>query len=348
MPGWLRPAFGRPCSRRTAGSPPSPGRPGCRARRSIPTATQAASTTSGCGARWRSSRPGSSSTGRRSDDPGLYPSDHFGLSAQLRARPASRRVTRTAERWPAGRSAWPTVATTGCTPRTAWRDARGDGRRRAAMGSSSTCGLSLDGVPILLHDASLERVQGVDARAGDLTALELAGHGIPTLAEVLERVPRRAFLDVELKADLGRAVVEVLAAGRGADLQRAVVSSFEVAAIERVRGLAPAWPCWLNRDTLRPGDVRLARELGCVGLSVDWHAIDASRARAGLGGSISRSPPGPSAIPGSPDGWRRPASSRCASKDAPSRTDPGCATGRSAWRRRPYPRLGESPDDRRH
>lgn len=136
--------------------------------------------------------------------------------------------------------------------------------------------LSLDGVPILLHDPSLERVQRVDARPAELTALELAGLGIPTLAEVLERVPRRAFLDVELKADLGRAVVEVLAAGRGAELRRAVVSSFEVTAIERIRGLAPAWPCWLNRDTLRPGDVRLARELGCVGVSVDWHAIDAA------------------------------------------------------------------------
>lgn len=136
--------------------------------------------------------------------------------------------------------------------------------------------LSLDGVPILLHDPSLERVQLVDARPAELTALELAGLGIPTLAEVLERVPRRAFLDVELKADLGRAVVEVLAAGRGAELRRAVVSSFEVTAIERIRGLAPAWPCWLNRDTLRPGDVRLARELGCVGVSVDWHAIDAA------------------------------------------------------------------------
>ena len=141
--------------------------------------------------------------------------------------------------------------------------------------------LSSDGVPILLHDASLERVQGIAAEAGQLTAAELAGHGIPTLAEVLERVPRRAFLDVELKADLGRSVVEVLAAGRGADLQRTVVSSFEVAAIERIRGLAPAWPCWLNSDTLRPGDVRMAHELGCVGISVAWRAIDAgSLARA--------------------------------------------------------------------
>jgi glycerophosphoryl diester phosphodiesterase len=140
---------------------------------------------------------------------------------------------------------------------------------------------SLDGIPVLLHDDSLERVQGVAAFVSELNAAELAVHGIPTLAEVLERVPRRAFLDVELKADVGRPVVEVLAAGRGAELQRAVVSSFEVAALERIRGLAPGWPCWLNTEWLKSGDVRIARELGCVGISVDWHAIDpAGLARA--------------------------------------------------------------------
>jgi len=159
---------------------------------------------------------------------------------------------------------------------------------------------SLDGIPVLLHDESLARVQGVPALVTELTAAELAGHGVPSLAEVLARVPRRAFLDVELKADLGRAVVEVLAAGRGAELQRAVISSFEVPALERIRGLAPAWPCWLNTVHLRPGDVRTAHELGCVGISVDWHAIDpAGTARArggGLGRQVWRWRPGPSPI----------------------------------------------------
>ena len=135
---------------------------------------------------------------------------------------------------------------------------------------------SLDGIPVLLHDESLQRVQGVAALVGELTAAELASYGVPSLAQVLQAVPRRAFLDVELKADLGRSVVEVLAAGRGADLLRAVVSSFEIAALERIRSLAPAWPCWLNTDRLKASDVRVARGLGCVGISVDWHAIDAA------------------------------------------------------------------------
>ena len=76
------------------------------------------------------------------------------------------------------------------------------------------------------------------------------------LAEVLERVPRRAFLDVELKADLGRAVVEVLAAGRGAELQRAVVSSFEVAGARADPGPRPGLAVLAQHRHLRPGDVR--------------------------------------------------------------------------------------------
>ena len=131
---------------------------------------------------------------------------------------------------------------------------------------------SLDGIPVLLHDASLARVQGVAAARHRADGAPELGRrtGCRRWPRSWPRLPRRAFLDVELKADIGRAVVEVLAAGRGADLQRAVISSFEVPARRaRIRGLAPAWPCWLNTDHLRPGDVRIARELGCVGISVE-------------------------------------------------------------------------------
>ena len=114
--------------------------------------------------------------------------------------------------------------------------------------------LSADGVPILLHDATLARVQGRPEAPGALSASDLAALGVPALADVLAAVPRRAFLDVELKGDPGRAVVEVLAAGRGADLRDAVVSSFDTGALERVGGLAPTWPRWLNTHDLRARD----------------------------------------------------------------------------------------------
>jgi glycerophosphoryl diester phosphodiesterase len=141
---------------------------------------------------------------------------------------------------------------------------------------------SSDGVPILLHDETLERVQGRPERASALSADALGDLGVPTLADVLDALPRRAFLDVELKGDPGRAVVEVLAAGRGPTLANAVVSSFDPAALERVGALAPDWPRWLNATDLAPATIAAAIELGCRGISADWRAIDrAGVARAG-------------------------------------------------------------------
>ncbi len=134
--------------------------------------------------------------------------------------------------------------------------------------------LSHDRVPVLLHDETLARVQGRPGRAADLTAAELAAFGVPTLADVLANVPGTAFLDVELKVDVGAVVVEVLRAGRGPQLASAVVSSFEPSALASVRMLEPTWPCWLNADEPSPATLAIARELGCRGVSVEWRAID--------------------------------------------------------------------------
>lgn len=138
-----------------------------------------------------------------------------------------------------------------------------------------------DDVPVVIHDETLERVQRVSGRVAAMTADELAVHGVPTLEEVLAAVPRRAFLDVELKGDPGRGAVDALTAGRGPGLERAVVSSFEPATLERVGRLAPAWPRWLNVEDLAPATIDLALRLGCRGVSAHWPAIDArSMARA--------------------------------------------------------------------
>lgn len=138
---------------------------------------------------------------------------------------------------------------------------------------------SADGVPILLHDETLERVQGRPERPDQLSAAALRTLGVPALADVLAAMPRRAFLDVELKGDPGRAVVEVLAASRGPDLREAVISSFEAEPLERVAGLVPTWPRWLNAEDLAPSTIAAAVELGCRGISVEWRSIDAGSAR---------------------------------------------------------------------
>ncbi len=133
---------------------------------------------------------------------------------------------------------------------------------------------SADGVPVICHDATLERTHGRSDRVDALSAAALEALGVATLAEVLAAAGRRPFLDVELKEDLGPVVVELLAGARGPALSNAVVSSFEVAALERIGHLAPAWPRWLNSHTLGSFEIDTAIRLGCRGVAVQWRALD--------------------------------------------------------------------------
>ena len=112
-----------------------------------------------------------------------------------------------------------------------------------------------------------------------MTAAALEELGVPTLAAVLEAAGRGPFLDVELKGDPGSVVVEVLSAWRGPGLSRAVVSSFEPAALERAMRLAPTWPYWLNTYRLDDEVVARALALGCRGVAVEWRALDARSVR---------------------------------------------------------------------
>jgi glycerophosphoryl diester phosphodiesterase len=175
---------------------------------------------------------------------------------------------------------------------------RGDWRRApentlpaflAALAVPGCDGLELDvraargGVAVCYHDETLTRVHGIDRRVDELTADELEAHGVPTLETVLTSIPRRAFLDVELKGDPGRGAFEALVAGRGPGLERAVVSSFEAGALRRIAGLAPLWPRWLNAHDADAATIAAAVELGCRGISIEWHAVDVTafaRARA--------------------------------------------------------------------
>ena len=143
--------------------------------------------------------------------------------------------------------------------------------------------LSADGIPVLLHDETLARVQGRPEPVHEVKARALEDLGVPSLAAVLAALPHRAFLDVELKERHDRAVVEVLAAGRGPGLVNAVVSSFQPDTLERIAGLVPLWPRWLNARDLEPATIATATELECRAISVEWHAIDKdslARARA--------------------------------------------------------------------
>jgi glycerophosphoryl diester phosphodiesterase len=160
---------------------------------------------------------------------------------------------------------------------------------RAALAVPACDGLEFDvraaadGVPVVIHDGTLGRVQRRPGRVDALPASVLAEAGVPTLAEVLAEAGPEPFLDVELKVDAGRAVVEVLTAARGPALPQTVISSFLPAALEAVARLAPQLPLWLNTSTLGADAIAQAMAIGCRGVSVEWRALDqvsVERARA--------------------------------------------------------------------
>jgi glycerophosphoryl diester phosphodiesterase len=162
---------------------------------------------------------------------------------------------------------------------------------RAALAIANCDGLEVDvrgsreGIPILLHDETLDRVQGRPGRPEELSIDELAAAGITILADVLAIAGPRPFLDVELKGQPVPAVVPVLEAARGTGLERTVISSFEVGTLVWLGDIRPAWTRWLNAMDLAPATVRTAADLGCRGLSADWRAIDPSGlARAAAAG----------------------------------------------------------------
>ena len=141
--------------------------------------------------------------------------------------------------------------------------------------------LSGDGVPVILHDETLTRVQRRHERVDRLTAAECGAAGVPTLASALAALPAGAFLDVELKGEAhGDATAAVLRAARGDAPARAVVSSFDPPSLVAMADRLPGWARWLNTEDLAPATLSLALGLGCRGVSVEWGAITAPRLRA--------------------------------------------------------------------
>ena len=155
--------------------------------------------------------------------------------------------------------------------------------------------LSADGVPFLLHDATLERTTSGSGAAAALPWSELsrldagswhsrtwAGEPVASFAAIARFCLRNAFaLDVEIKPSPGveRQTGRIVAATAAALWADAAVppllSSFRPDALEGAREGAPALPRALLLDSLRNGWLDEARGLDCVAVVFNHALVDA-------------------------------------------------------------------------
>lgn len=87
--------------------------------------------------------------------------------------------------------------------------------------------LSRDGVPVIIHDETVDRTTSDTGYVHDKTAAELEALGAPRLETFLEEAKRfpKAIINIEIKAlDMEREVVALLA---GWPRERIIISSFE-------------------------------------------------------------------------------------------------------------------------
>ncbi len=155
--------------------------------------------------------------------------------------------------------------------------------------------LSADGVPFLLHDATLDRTSNAQGVAGDKPWAELsrvdagswhsrafAGEPIPTLGNIAAFCHASDHaLNIEIKPTPGtdRRTGEVVAREaerlwRGHALPP-LLSSFEAGALEGARAAAPQLPRALLIDTLYDGWFDLAQRLGCVAVVANYRLFSA-------------------------------------------------------------------------
>ncbi len=126
--------------------------------------------------------------------------------------------------------------------------------------------LSKDGVPVVIHDATLTRIAGIDKRVADLTEDELsrvdagswfsavyptkarpefAAEGVPTVRSVLQLLEAvRGPIYVELKCETEEEVAPLIDAvctdiARSPLQDKIIVGSFRLAVLPRIRAALP-------------------------------------------------------------------------------------------------------------
>ncbi len=147
---------------------------------------------------------------------------------------------------------------------------------------------SRDGVPVLIHDETVDRTTDGSGEVSQMTLARLrrldAGDGerVPTLAETLDLTRGRVLLVIEVKqAGIERRILRIVRDQKA--INDCAVHSFNPEVVRRFRALEPALPAALLTTALDVADwdqlFAFALSLNAQGVSVFFPKVDAEVVR---------------------------------------------------------------------
>ena len=153
--------------------------------------------------------------------------------------------------------------------------------RRGATWVETDIKLTADGVPILMHDDSLERTIGIDRLVAETPRADLPPD-VPTFEEAIACFAELGLgCNVEIKpspgleAETGRAVLETLRRCWPAHLPPPLLSSFKDASLAAAHKAAPEIPRALLLDEFVEDWQARAGAVGAEGINTDGSALTA-------------------------------------------------------------------------
>src|SRR5690349_908564 len=159
-----------------------------------------------------------------------------------------------------------------------------EARRRGATWVEIDVKLTADGVPIVMHDASLKRTTGVDRLVAETPRAELP-QDVPTLEEAIACFQEQGLgCNVEIKPDEGREVetarvtVATLRECWPAALPPPLLSSFKDASLAAARAAAPEFQRAILLGELEDDWRSRTEAVGAVGVNTNGEKLTASRA----------------------------------------------------------------------
>jgi len=153
--------------------------------------------------------------------------------------------------------------------------------------------LSKDGVPVVIHDYSLDRTTNGHGKVKDMEWEQMKrldagswkgrayrGERVPSLEEVLDLAKGRLQLNIELKTvgnlypGIEKKVLDLISSRGMRD--EVVLTSFEAGALQRAKELEPHLKTGLIYDSRSGDPARRVQELGCSFLSISFSRLNPS------------------------------------------------------------------------